>query len=253
MKCPFVCLLCSVLLFSASNSVAQGTDQAKSVPLIAAKEPVAQLAYLDLLRLAGNGGAQPAGGKEDATSHRMLISSNTGVDVGSIQLHFATRQGPVQVPIDGQGFFVIPENEVWKQENPFLVSNQPKGSLQIRVMVPLPEPAPEDVPKVVDGKIKYRALFETVLKMTRTLRGVDPKIGAPGSSEFAVELVVGDHPVKILRGLGARTLPAWKGSVWMVFDPVLHQEDPEIEVPPNAEVRLRLVPAEVAKKIRDRF
>lgn len=245
---------CCLLLLPCLPALvrAQASGPAPSLST-ASQAEIAKLSYHDLIKLARNGVPATETAIALAPSYRMLISSTQGADTGAIRLRLETKQGTVAVPVDGQGFFEVPVKKEWLEENPFLVSNQPKGSLQLRVMIPVPEPSPDEIPKVVDGKVKYRALFDPVLKMTLKLRELDPAVGDPGGSEFAVELVVGESPVKVLRGLGARTLPNWKGSVWMLFDPVLHQENPDIAVPEKVEVRLRLVPAEVAKKIRDSF
>lgn len=207
---------------------------------------IAKIPYAALIKIAQSDASQP----KDADIYTLRISSKIGVPIAQIELFLNRQNSPEKLAIDPNGYFLVPHNAALLKENPELVSNQPKGSLNLEVKLSLPKP---ELPKITDGRVNYQDLFKPIQVLNESMRQVDPSFGAPGQQQFAIEFTTGvAGAVKLQRQFGSRTLkPDEQGSVWIIFEKVLFEENPEIQVtPPQAAVSVRPISAAQAAAIR---
>lgn len=229
----------------AAPAAAAAESAAPTIQDPAGTPDLAKLPYKELIKIAQSDAKQA----ETAETYTLKISSKLGVPPGQIKLYLGKKEGPFPLEVDQNGFFQVPFSWQLMEENPLLVTNQPKGSLNLQVDLSLPE---IDPPKVMDGKVKYRELFAPILELNESMRRVDPEFGKPDRQQFAIEITPGDGgTVKIQREYGSRTLkPDENGSVWLVFEKLLYEEKTDILMSEGAAVCVRPVTAEQALAIR---
>jgi hypothetical protein len=179
----------------------------------------------------------------------LRISSTKGVAVDKITLTILRASGPVEIPIDEKGDFEVPWSEELHTENPMVVSNQPRGTMNLGFTIVIPEMRP----KVIDGKVAYQELFKQLLGAQKAMRKTNPDFGKPGHETFAIQIVGGGEGVAIERSLGSRTIqPDKAGDVWLVYDLLLFEENPNVTLPEEAQVNIVPVDARDAIRIRAR-
>ncbi len=205
----------------------------------------AKLPYQELIKIARSDSTQP----KDAQIYILKIASLLeGVKPDEISLFLDLPDVPMILPVSEDGFFQVPFSLDLHEKNPLLVANQPKGTLSISVQLELPK---VDPPKVTDGKVRYKELFRPIVQMAEGMKKVDPQFGKDDQQQFALEIVTGEEPVVVKRALGSRTLrPNAEGKVYMVYERLLYEENPEIVVPDKITVNVRPVTAREAVMIR---
>ncbi len=226
-------------------------------PLPPATEPddgvdagaIAKIPYAALIKIAQSDASQP----KDAEVYTLHISSKIeGVQPDKIQLYLDRPAGPKTLRVDANGYFLVPHTEELLAENPDLVSNQPKGSLNLEVKLSLPKP---ELPTIKDGLVTYQALFKPILALNDSMKQVDPNFGDPDQQQFAIEITTGVNGwAKMQRKFGSRTLaPDTEGSVWITYEKLLFDEDPVIQImPKDAPLSVRPITAAQAIAIRAR-
>lgn len=256
MKIPhFVILTTAALAMAASAQVQTGTvPNSGPVPAAGAAtsavdlDNIATIPYQALIKIAQSDASQP----KDATVYTLRISSKIGVPVSQIELFLNRAAAPEKLTIDANGYFLVPNTAELAKENPVLVSNQPKGSLNLEVKLSLPKP---EMPAIKNGKLTYQELFKPILTLNASMQKVDPLFGQPEQQQFAIEIATGAQGgVRVQRQFGARTLkPDSEGIVWLVFEKLLFDENPEIQITPGtAALSVRPVSAARALDIRAR-
>lgn len=209
----------------------------------------AKIPYEALIKIAQSDATQP----KDAEIYTLRISSKIGsVKPDKIELYLNRTDGPQVLQVDPNGFFSVPHNETLLKENPELVSNQPKGSLNLEVKLSFPKP---ELPEITDGRVRYKALFDPILELNDSMRKMDPNFGRPGQQQFAIEITTGAEGwVRLQRQFGARTLkPDAAGQIWITYEELLFEENPEIQImPTTAALSVRPVTAAQAAEIRAR-
>ncbi len=208
---------------------------------------LARLPYSQLLRIAQS----DAKSKPDAEKYKLRIQSrNPDVKPGHIKLFLDVKDKPMILPVDNDGFVEVPHTAALVAQNPDLVANQPRGSLNIFVDLEVPRVSP---PEIKDGKVAYQELFRPLVEIQAEMRKVDPTFGLSGQQQFVLEIETGDQPIKITRAFGARTYrPNSRGKVYMIMESYLYEENPQVEIPD--EVKMNVLPAspEEIEEIRSR-
>jgi hypothetical protein len=205
--------------------------------------PIAQLPYQALVGIARGADGPP----EDGEKMNLRISSTEKVPVKDISLTIQRKDGPQVVDINEEGDFEVPYSQELYEENPMVISNQPRGTMDLNVLFDIKAVSP----KVVDGKVKYQALFEQLLELKKVMVARDPNFGSPGYQALALQIVTEGEAVTLVRAHGSRTIePGKDGSVWMVHDVVMHEENPDISLPENAQVNIQPIDAQTAIAIR---
>lgn len=208
---------------------------------------VAQLPFHELVKIAQSDSSQPK--MKDRLTF-VLVSRND-VPLEQITLTLQLKKGPMVLPIDGKGHFSVPFSDELMDENPLMVSNQPRGSLSLKFTLAVPEMGKIEPPKVVDGKVKYQAVFQSWVQFQEAMKKVDKRFGEEGAQQLAVQCVTGGKAITIHQKFGSRTLKAGgDGAVWLLYDARLFQENPDISVPEGAEFNLRPVDPGQVKEIK---
>lgn len=210
---------------------------------------IAKIPYAALIKIAQSDAAQP----KDAEIYTLRISSKIETVVpGQIELFLDREEAPQVLKVDANGYFMVPHNAELLAENPDLVSNQPKGSLNLEVKLSLPKP---ELPEITGGRVKYTALFDPIIQLNEAMQKVDPNFGRPGQQQFAIEIATGAEGwVKVQREFGAKTMaPDKTGNIWLIFEQLPYDEDAEIQIMPmDSELSVRPVTAAQAADIRAR-
>ncbi len=241
---PVICAVSFAFPLAADEKApAAGTDKkgAVVVPETLSGRPLSQsdlarLPYVHLIRIAQS----DVKAKDDADSYKLRIQSqNPKVKAGDIELFLDVKDKPVVLPVDNDGFFEVPHTAALVAGNPDLVANQPRGTLNIFVDLEVPRVAP---PVIKDGKVAYQELFRPLVEIQDELRKVNPTFGLSDEEKFVLEIETGDQPIKITRAFGARTWrPNPRGKIYMVMEPYLYEENPQVEVPNDA--KMNVIPA----------
>lgn len=91
----------------------------------------AKLPYLVLYHLAHP--VQLKGPFAGVAQWLTVTSSRPGIKAADIDMAVASRDGRVPIKLQENGTFTLPERPEWLQENPKIITNQPKGSMQLSV------------------------------------------------------------------------------------------------------------------------
>ncbi len=224
-----------------------GSGLAQSDSSTGGASEFAQLPYHELVKISQSDSSQPKG-KDTLT---FVLASNKGVSLDQITLTLQLKKGAVSLPIDSKGHFTIPFSDQLMEENPLMITNQPRGSLSLKFTVSVPGLGKIDSPKVVEGKVKYQALFQSLLQFKEAMKKVDTKFGEDGGQQLAIQCVTGGKGVTIHQKFGTRTIKAGSdGMVWLLYDARMFAENPNISVPPGTEFNLRPVSPGKLKEIR---
>ncbi len=89
-----------------------------------------------------------------------MSSDLPGVKPEDIKLYIDSRTGKIPLALNSDGTFSLPLREDLLKENPFIVANQPKGSMSLKADVSFRGRLdPEDQALVEQRKARYASLF----------------------------------------------------------------------------------------------
>lgn len=253
MKCLPAFVFASVLSAGAVTGLdAEDAPSATNSPETLSGRPaefndLARLPYAQLLRIAQS----DARAKPDAESYKLRIQSrNPNVTPKDLKLFLDVKDAPLVLVVDNDGFIEVPHKKELVEQNPDLVANQPRGSLNIFVDLEVPKVSP---PQIKDGKVAYQELFRPLVEIQTEMRKVDPTFGLTGQQQFVLEIETGEEPIKITRAFGARTYrPNSRGKVYMIMESYLYEENPQVEIPDNAKMNVLPASPEEIEEIRSR-
>ncbi|MDF1751443.1 MAG: hypothetical protein P1U89_01585 [Verrucomicrobiales bacterium] len=185
----------------------------------------------------------------------MRISSSL-VDVRpeQIELLLDTKEAPTHLIVDDKGYFEVPNTKKLHEEDPLLIANQPRGTLNISFKMEVGGYVP---PKIENGQISYKKLFEGVLDLQREVREVDPTFGLMGKGQFALRITT-DKPIKINREMGvgdrkikgSRTFRPINGIIYLFMEAYMFDDNPVVEIPGDVTIEIKQFPSHVAEKIK---
>jgi hypothetical protein len=226
-------------------------------------QDLASMPYRHLIKMA-------QGEKVDAEakSYQMRISSNIGVSPEEIELLLYTGETPLHLIVDDKGNFDVPNTVNLFAENPMLVANQPKGTLNISFKLEVP---PFQAPKIEDGKIQYTKLFGPVIEMQNQVRRIDPTFGLMGKDQFAL-VIRTDQPIKIHRtsGEGDKAIKGTrtyhpkkvkdakggeekKGVIVLIMEAYMFEDDPVVEIPGKIDMEIKPVSSADAENYKSAY
>ncbi len=212
-------------------------------------QSVAAIPYREVIRIARGDQEDPG-----VKSYRLKIRSSLDVPPEKIMLELQSSENPEFLIVSSDGYFEVPNSKDLYAENPFLVSNQIKGSLNISFDIEVPPFAP---PEIVGGKISYTKLFAPLIEMQKHVRKVKPSFGLVGSDQFALKIKT-DQPIVIRREsgpegrkvLGARTYRPIEGVVYLLMEAYMFEDDPLVEIPGTVQMELVPVDPVSAEKLK---
>jgi len=224
-----------------------GFGYSQTQPSSGKRDQNAQLPYHELVKISQSDSSQP----KDTEKLSFILASNKGVALDQITLTLLLKKGPMALPIDTKGHFTVPFSDQLMDENPLMMSNQPHGSLSLKFTLAIPEMGKMEPPKVVDGKVTYQAVFQSLVKFKEAMKKVDTRFGEDGSQQLAVQCETGGEAITIHQKFGSRALKAGVDkAVWLLYDARLFQENPDISVPEGTKFNLRPVNPSEVKKIK---
>lgn len=246
-KLPII--ICLLVISSGLTTLSLTAQEKKTDPAqpttLGRQKPVdlqnlARMPYKHLMKIAQSDSRQ----KKDAESYKLKIKSRLkGVKSSDIQLFLDVPEKPLVLVVDNDGFVVVPNSVNLYSLNPDLVANQPRGTLEISVVMEIPKSKP---PKIVDGKVSYQELFRPLVEIESEMKKVDPTFGLTGQQQFVLEIDTGKEPIKITRALGSRTYrPNAKGKIYMIKEAYLFEENPTVNVPEK--MKMNVIPASPAE------
>lgn len=135
-----------------------------------------------------------------------ILSKQPGVRPADIRLEIRARDGVRRIAIDDDGRFEFPLDEGLRQENPLVVSNQPRGSLTLSVAILLRTPGARRFPyrEIALGIDQMRAVIAADgasgrLQVAGVELWFDPRAGASLNVLGRIErLLVADRSGRIV-------------------------------------------------------
>ena len=209
-----------------------------ALPALAVAEHPARMRYEEALRVA-NLVVTDLEGVKSQTICFSIRSSLTDILPSDIRITLQTGAGDVALPIDLDGRFTLPVTEALRAENPWLVANQPKGSMIMSASV---EVEMRVSPEWQGGlwKVRYSSLFpiHNVLKrvgdvtdaISRTHR-VTSTFPLPKSVTLTCDDELAN--AKLIIGRESREICSpVKGEFVILFDAALMSADSWITIDP---------------------
>jgi hypothetical protein len=165
---------------------------------------------------------------------RVTISSRRAVHPGDISLTIQSAvKGPIPVELGTNGEVLkFPHDKELRRENPSIIANQPKGTLNLLVSVQLP--IPEDL------TFRYHRLGDSATepgRIIKTQAGILSRLGlsprsapkAQGVIFFFPKTSAGKAKVEIAAASGRREYTADRsGRIILKLEKTLLAEDPEV-------------------------
>lgn len=156
-----------------------------------------------------------------------LESTTPGVKTGDLILYIDARGGKIPITLGSGGEFAVPLRDDWLTENPWIVVNQPRGTMKLNWKV-----------GAVLGKIERTVHYARLMQPVRDSQIVQeqmlhffpnsPKVVAtglkltfPSGKESAIAVIHSKDGDRKLQANGA-------GEIVLPLDPDLLQEDPRI-------------------------
>jgi hypothetical protein len=151
--------------------------------------------------------------------------ASTNVRSGDLDAYIDAKSGRIPIKIGPEGDFIVPMRDDLLAENPWIITNQPRGSMRLNWFVGL-------VVRPLGVSVRYRALMQVVRdcgdvreRMRQvfpgapkgTVSGLKLTFSPPGASASAVI-----HSERADRKMEVDA----KGEVVLTFDPDLFEENP---------------------------
>jgi hypothetical protein len=155
--------------------------------------------------------------------------ASTNITTADLAVYIDAKSGKIPVKIGPEGGFSVPMSADMLAENPWLVTNQPRGSMKLDWFMGL-------IMRHLGTTIAYRPLMQVVRDcgdVRERMRQVFP--GGPKAKVAGLKLTFGpagtSGTVVIHRERGERKLEAdAKGEVTLLLDPDLFEENPLVTI-----------------------
>ena len=202
----------------------------------------ATLPYTTLCRLA----AMDLKGIAGLTNQeiRLTIKSKTpGVKPSDIRLHIESATGQIPVPLNSDGTFSLPISQELLRENPMIVANQPKGTMELEGSLTLKGTCSGGLAEPADNRLRYNSLFfleDVKNRLMSADLGEVPMSNAFARTVVAVRLIpqkdAETATVVIESSSGRVVVPKQHdGAFLLKHDPVLAKKNPSVLVATNHE------------------
>ena len=184
---------------------------------------------------------------EDYPNPNALVTVSSDVPEVSpadIKLYIDSQSGRIPLEVSKDGTFLLPLSKNLLREDPMIVANQPKGTLNLNATVGVEGKIRKNSINPKEGKIRYSALF--VLEKTKTdllkqLNNRDNQsyktnnvLMPPTIAEFTPKKDAEKAKVFIETKEGLiRVFPNNEGSFILSYNPALMKEDPWILLSKN--------------------
>jgi hypothetical protein len=151
--------------------------------------------------------------------------AQTNIPTTNVLVYIDAKSGKIPVKIDSDGAFTVPMNNDLLAENPWLITNQPRGSMKLDWFMGL-------VVRRIGTALSYRPLMQVVrdcADVRERMRQVFP--GAPKAKVAGLKLIFSppgtSATLTIHSQHGDRKLETdAKGELPLLLDPDLFEENP---------------------------
>ena len=207
---------------------------------IAQSQENATLPYATLCRLA----AMDLKGIAGLTNQeiRLTIKSKTpGVQPTDIRFHIESARGQIPIPLNPDGTFRLPISEELLRENPMIVANQPKGTMELEGSITLKGTCSGGLADPADNRQRYNSIFfleDLKSRLTHTDLGEVPLSNAVSRTEVTVRLIpqrdTEAATIVIESSTGTFVVPKQRdGGFLLKHDPALAKENPWVLMATN--------------------
>jgi hypothetical protein len=154
-----------------------------------------------------------------------MTSISTNVGPGDLDVFIDAKSGKFPVVIGQNGNFNVPMRDDWLAENPWIITNQPRGSMRIDWFLGL-------VLRHLTTSVRYQSLMQVVRDcgdVRKRMRQVLPS--APNGTVSGLKLKFSSSAkgagLVIHRERGDTKMEAGaNGEITMILDPALLEENP---------------------------
>jgi hypothetical protein len=173
---------------------------------------------------------------------RLTITSKTpGVNPSDIRLYIDSRDGRIPIPLNADGTFSLPIVKTLLSENPNIVANQPKGTMELEGRLAFGGPLTSVHPADAGDRQRYQTLFflEDIKARLATIDcGTLPMSNAMAHSVVAVQLIpqsdTATATVVVESVKGRIVVPRDSdGTFRLRQEPALSEENPWVLMPTN--------------------
>lgn len=177
---------------------------------------------------------------------RLTIKSKIlEVKPSDVHLYIDSHPHRISIPVKPDGTFSLPISDDLLKENPDIVANQPRGTLELKADITLQGSGPPQIPDVVGNRQRYESLFlleDVKSQLAKALAG--PTTLSVLSRTVVVAYLMpkrdrGAAQVVIEAAKGAIRVPRdTNGTFRLARDPLLASENPWVLMPTNHEWRI---------------
>jgi len=184
-----------------------------------AKLPYAQLYQMQRVQ------AEMSGAYTNLVVVLCMESASTNVKPSELHVYIASKSGKVPVKIGPDGDFTVPMRDDWLTENPWIITNQPRGTMKLDWFVGLV------VRSHLAPSIRYKPLMQVVRDCSNVrerMRQVFPSVPTAVVAGLKLTFSPPERGSVIIHSQrGDKKLEAdSKGEVTILFDPDLFEENP---------------------------
>lgn len=237
-----IAMLCVVTLAATSCKGQTTSDQAK-LPYAAVYQAVT-MQFEEIKSLTNR------------QARFIMSSSLPGVESKDISLYIDSKAGRIPLQLSADGTFSLPLRDDLRKENPLIVANQPKGTMNLTADITLRGKIDSEGQLLSkQHKARYRYLFsiETVLDQAyehavkalpeyeaergETMSSFEFKPTSPTNAPALIHSAGGDIPVH----------PDQGGVIRIEYDPKLAKENPWVTFPSDGKYRMETKEPEKAE------
>ncbi len=173
---------------------------------------------------------------------RLTVKSKTpGVQPSDIRLHIESATSRIPIPVNSDGTFSLPISQELLRENPMIVANQPKGTMELKVSITLKGTCSDGLAELTDNRQRYNSIFfleDLRTRLTKTDLGDVPMSNVVSRTVVAVRLIpqrdAGKATVVIESSSGRAVVPKQRdGAFFLMHDPSLAKENPWVLMATN--------------------
>jgi hypothetical protein len=183
---------------------------------------------------------------------RFVLSSELpGVKPQDITLYIDSRSGKIPLQLNSDGTFTLPFNAELMKENPFIVANQPKGSLNLRVDLSI---SPDEKQFIDQRKARYSDLFSIKGRLDQ----IGDRLHREQGAEFSKSKALGEFrpsaptyaPALIHLNRGdVRINPDKDGVIRIQYDSELTKENPWVTFPAKGNWKCQITTVDDSPKV----
>ena len=179
-----------------------------------------------------------------------VASKNPEVAIADIRMWIDAKSGRIPLPIGTDGVLTLPIIPRLLEENPRIVANQPKGSMELQGFMCVNGRLADSVSRENEGLIRYSTLFVTEsvkrqiasdLTELKKEHDLDAALSRPTVVHLRAKTNADGAAVTILSVTGDIAIPPVNPGYFRIqFDPELMKADPWVRIGTGHEWSIRM-------------